>query len=180
MDQVERFGTYLSGETESPFPTLERGNEQAESPEVVDKRLLRAPWDRLSRLAAAPDLVARLRRPLEHAPDLDVLKMRPLRLADAWQMDRLDVLSLFLHATQAGIVVMHWDVLCPHCLTAKASTASLAHLEPNAFCASCATAYERAATACASSSASGQCDGDSDGTTPRRYVSSESELTAKT
>ncbi len=41
-------------------------------------------------------------------------------------------------------------------------------------------AYERAATACASSAAMGQCDGDSDGTTPRRYVSSERPLTTET
>jgi len=135
IDQVEQFGTYLSGESDSPFPTLERGDVPTDS-------TLRAPWDRLSRIAATPELVERLRQHLAQAADLDVLNMRPLRLADAWQMDRLDVLSLFLHATQAGIVVMHWDVLCPHCLTAKARSTSLAHLEPNAFCASCATAYE--------------------------------------
>ena len=41
-------------------------------------------------------------------------------------------------------------------------------------------AYERAATACASNAASGQCDGDSEGTTPRRYVSSERPLTTET
>jgi class 3 adenylate cyclase len=140
--QVEVFGKYLAGEIDSAFPSLERDDPDGESPERVQKRLLRAPWDKLAQSGVAPELVARLRRHLEHAPDPDVLNMRPLLLAAVWRAERLDVLSLFLHAAEAGMLVMHWDVLCPHCRIAKARYVSLALLQPSAFCASCATAYD--------------------------------------
>lgn len=143
LRQVERFERYLTGESHSPYPTLQRGDPDEDVFAPGDGHRVHAPWDKLTQIAGgSPELVDRLRRHLEHSPDSDVLNMRPLALADAWRTDRLDVLSLFLHAAHAGLLVLHWDVLCPHCRVAKVRYGSLGELQPGAFCPSCATAYE--------------------------------------
>lgn len=133
VEQVERFGNYLRGESDSPFPTLLH----ATTDEAPD-----APWTRINAEHVGPELVDRLRRHVTRNPDPDIVDMRPFALADAWQSDRNDVLRLFLEATAAGVLVMHWDVLCPHCRAAKARYASMAQIAPRAFCASCAVSYQ--------------------------------------
>ncbi|MDB6092931.1 MAG: adenylate/guanylate cyclase [Verrucomicrobia bacterium] len=83
------------------------------------------------------ELVGRLVDFLREADDLPAQRMRPYALADAWHADRRDTLKLFLHATRAGVLDFHWDVLCPHCRGAKASATSLGTLDTAVHCDTC-------------------------------------------
>jgi class 3 adenylate cyclase len=92
----------------------------------------------LARDAQQPDdLVARLTEFVTTADDLASQRMRPYALADAWRTDRRKTLKLFLHATRAGLLDFHWDVLCPHCRGAKATSSTMGALNPDAHCDTC-------------------------------------------
>lgn len=92
----------------------------------------------LARDAQQPaDLVTRLAEYVTTSDDLASQRMRPYALADAWQADRRQTLKLFLHATRAGLLDFHWDVLCPHCRGAKATSATMGALNPEAHCDTC-------------------------------------------
>jgi len=83
------------------------------------------------------ELVARLADCVTTADDLTCQRLRPYALAEEWGVPRRPTLSLFLHATRAGLLDFHWDVLCPHCRGAKATAATLGALEPAAHCETC-------------------------------------------
>lgn len=150
--QCEVFGRYLTGEIGDPFPQLrkrhghvasaptERG--LAEGTSVVSSSAARGAWQRLAETSGHAAWVERLRQHVTEAADVDVVNMRPFELADRWQVDRLGVLALCLHATNAGVLTMRWDVLCPHCRTAKGSYGTLVDLQPQVFCESCNVTYD--------------------------------------
>lgn len=83
------------------------------------------------------DLVTRLTEFVSTADDLSSQRMRPYALADLWRADRRDTLKLFLHATRAGLLDFHWDVLCPHCRGSKATATSLDLLTTQVHCDTC-------------------------------------------
>jgi class 3 adenylate cyclase len=78
-----------------------------------------------------------LRRHLETAADLDVVRMRPFELADRWGEDRLRVLRYFLHATRAGVLDLAWSVLCPNCRVATQRILTLAEMKSQSHCETC-------------------------------------------
>ena len=51
-------------------------------------------------------------------------------------------MRLFLYATQAGLLDLHWDVLCPNCRVAKATLGNLADLALEAHCDTCNIRYD--------------------------------------
>jgi class 3 adenylate cyclase len=101
--------------------------------------------DRIAAISAAlraeaqqpAELVTRLQEFVATADDLAVARIRPYAIADEWRADRSGVLHLFLHATRAGLLDFSWDLVCPHCRGAKATTASLSGMKPQAHCDSC-------------------------------------------
>lgn len=84
-----------------------------------------------------PALVDRLSEVVASADDVVAARLRPYELADRWGADRGVVLDLFLRATRAGIVGFRWDVLCPLCRVAKASTTTLRDLPGTVHCDTC-------------------------------------------
>jgi class 3 adenylate cyclase len=87
-------------------------------------------------------LADRLIAHLATAPDDEVTNMRPFIFAGRWGVDRMQALRLFLYATQAGLLDLHWDVLCPNCRVAKAQVNNLADLELTAHCDTCNIRYD--------------------------------------
>jgi class 3 adenylate cyclase len=51
--------------------------------------------------------------------------LRPYVLADIWRASRRDVLTACLHATRAGLLELRWQLLCPLCRGAAASSRTL-------------------------------------------------------
>jgi class 3 adenylate cyclase len=103
--------------------------------------------DRFNALAAQLDsdtgLTPRLIDFLQHAPMVALRSIRPLALARLWHAPADQVVELLLAATQRGILVMGWDLLCPRCRGAKSRVSSLHELPSGAHCSSCNIDYQR-------------------------------------
>jgi class 3 adenylate cyclase len=107
----------------------------------VDRNALEAGLARLARLGVAPALLPRLRSRLLHGTDEQVLRVRPFEAADAWGADRLEVLTLFLHATRAGLFELRWEIMCPECRAPNSEVGSLAALPERFHCDACGIDY---------------------------------------
>jgi class 3 adenylate cyclase len=114
----------LSGPTQVRFTT---GGEQRL--EALKQNLLREGAD-------AP-LLERLVETLAREDDMEVQRLRPYALADAWGAPRRSVLELCLLATRAGLLEFSWDLLCPLCRGAKVRSPSLGGLVPRVHCDTC-------------------------------------------
>ena len=90
----------------------------------------------------AEDGLARLADLVEKGDDLTVRFMRPYEMADIWGLERANVLALFLQATRGGLLQFEWDLLCPLCRGAKATSVSLAGIVPQVHCDTCNIDFE--------------------------------------
>jgi class 3 adenylate cyclase len=86
---------------------------------------------------ADEELIARLAETIARGDDIDLARLRPYRLADNWGAERRAVLELCLRATRAGILDLHWDLLCPMCRGPQESAARLADVDPDVHCDGC-------------------------------------------
>lgn len=99
--------------------------------------------ERLDRAAAALQeagagaLGRRLVELVAHAPDDQVMRIRPYELAAEWSAPRRDVLAACLLAVKAGLLQLQWDVVCPSCRTGASSIDSLGELTAHGFCQLC-------------------------------------------
>src|SRR5713226_4886265 len=87
-------------------------------------------------------LAARLGEHLLTAQEVDLTRMRPLKLARDWAVEPRHVVELFLEATRIGLLRLSWDLLCPRCRGAKRSVAALDQLPKEAHCTSCNIGYD--------------------------------------
>ncbi len=86
----------------------------------------------------APALISRLKEFISGAPDIELTHIRPFALARKWNLDRWEVLRLFLHATRYGLLDLSWEVLCPNCRSSRQPGASsLVDLRKTAHCDVC-------------------------------------------
>jgi hypothetical protein len=69
--------------------------------------------------------------------------IRPYALADAWGKGRTELLTLFLHAANRGLVHLAWDLVCPRCLAPHETSSALARIETVGACLPCSTSYAR-------------------------------------
>lgn len=97
----------------------------------------------LAQSAHAHGLADRLAAHLATAGEVDVARIRPLELARRWGVPALAAVEACLQATRLGLLELRWDLLCPRCRGAKASTASLDRLPQGAHCGTCNIAYDR-------------------------------------
>jgi class 3 adenylate cyclase len=70
--------------------------------------------------------------------DLDVMRIQVRERARAWDADEDAVLSVFLHATRAGLLQLSWDVVCPHCRGAVEEHARAMEIPRDGACEVCA------------------------------------------
>lgn len=113
------------------------------SPPRVDEVALDKLAERLRALPRLdPTLLKRLVEHLRQAPDEEVTRMRPFALARRWGTPRQETLSLFLHATRAGLLDLQWEMLCPNCRVSKASFSTLVDLQEQAHCESCHITFD--------------------------------------
>ena len=82
-------------------------------------------------------LVAKLEDFLDRADELSVQRIRPYALADRWEVNRRAVLEMFLRATQAGILDMSWDLLCPSCRGTTEGHTNLGDVRGRSHCNTC-------------------------------------------
>lgn len=106
--------------------------------------------ERLERAAIAIEKSAfghglgpRLTDVLTRWPEVDVKTLRPLALARRWKVEPRFAVESCLQAVREEALGMRWDLLCPRCQGAKASSPSLDALPTEAHCGSCNVSYGR-------------------------------------
>lgn len=100
----------------------------------------------IQRIEASPHghgLAERLARYLGEGQEVDLARIRPLSLARLWNRPERPVIELCLEATRAGLLELHWDILCPRCRVAKATCNGLDQLPRGAHCDTCNIDYDR-------------------------------------
>lgn len=92
---------------------------------------------RLTQAGIGDSVAGRLAETLMQADDFNISKLRPYVLADHWQVSRKEMLEACLLATRAGVLDLRWDIVCPSCRGAKASSQHLIELNTEMHCDSC-------------------------------------------
>jgi class 3 adenylate cyclase len=86
-------------------------------------------------------VASRLCEAVEQYDDTFLSRLRPYVLADAWKEPRYEVLDLCLEATRLGLLDLQWDILCPLCRGAKASSITLCDLREETHCDTCNVSF---------------------------------------
>jgi class 3 adenylate cyclase len=97
------------------------------------------------RIEATPyghGLAARLADHLLTAQEVDLLRIRPLKLARQWRCQPRAAVELCLEAARAGMLRLQWSLLCPRCQGAKMTVNTLEDLPHGAHCSSCNISYD--------------------------------------
>ncbi len=76
-------------------------------------------------------------------PEVDLLHIRPFRLARRWDVLPRHAVELCLQSVRTGMLALRWDLLCPRCRGAKISTVELDRLPAGAHCDTCNIGYDR-------------------------------------
>ncbi len=107
----------------------------------LDRVQLESLMEQLRRSTMRPELLRWLERTLLEGGDDQLYRVRPYAVADAWGVDRLEVLRLFLHAARLGLFELRWELMCPICRVPKAESQRLAELPTRYHCDSCGIDY---------------------------------------
>lgn len=75
-------------------------------------------------------------------PDFELRRIRPLKLARTWQVEAADLLPSFLAATRAGLLSLHWDLICPHCRGGQNRNEGLNQIDSTARCEPCGITFD--------------------------------------
>lgn len=87
-------------------------------------------------------LADRLAAHVATAQEVDLIRIRPRKLARDWRVPVRHVAELCLDATRLGLLGLSWNLLCPRCGGAKVTATTLEQLPKQAHCASCNIAYD--------------------------------------
>ena len=108
MRHVEEF---LRGQKHVALPRL--------TTHPVNEVALRSGLDKLRHIDLASDRIELLERLIRESADVELTHIRPFAIAKKWDSDRWDVLALFLHATECGLLDFRWEILCPNCRSSR-------------------------------------------------------------
>lgn len=71
------------------------------------------------------------------ASEVALARLRPYELADDWGEPPRQVLAVCLHAVVAGLLELHWEIICPSCRLGADAVSTLAELDESAHCHMC-------------------------------------------
>lgn len=74
---------------------------------------------------------------IETGDELDLARIRLRPLARRLRVDERELIRAGLHATRAGLLVIGWDLICPHCRGVRFTAATLGEIPARASCAAC-------------------------------------------
>ena len=136
LEQVyRRIDAYVRGRLSGadhldPFETpatLSRGQRrrlQEHLQQLLDKRIPAAVVERLGDF-------------LEHGPEQEVARLRPLALARRLQVNADALVAACLHGARQGLLVLLWDILCPLCRIPSGIVETLKALKEHGHCEAC-------------------------------------------
>ncbi len=108
----------------------------------LDETLLATRRQRLRGRQLDETIVERLVEHLVRTPDDEVASMKPFELARGWRHDKREVLRTFLHATEAGLTDLRWQINCPVCKVGAGLASHLGELGETQHCGACRIDYE--------------------------------------
>ncbi|MFN0072322.1 MAG: adenylate/guanylate cyclase domain-containing protein [Chloroflexota bacterium] len=129
--QFDQLSTYLQKRAPTPFPVLKH------NPSDAERRKIGSLTTQLLDVGCPDSIVAALRGHIEDGGDEDVSGMRPLELAEMWDVDPRLTMETFLHAATVGLLEMRWELLCPSCRGISAAALALHDLQNEGLCTSC-------------------------------------------
>jgi eukaryotic-like serine/threonine-protein kinase len=98
--------------------------------------------ERLNVCGVASAVVERLGDFVSLAPAQEVARIRPLALAKRLGLDPEQVVAACLHGAREGLLVLHWDILCPVCRIPSEIKDTLRALREHARCEVCNLDFE--------------------------------------
>ncbi len=110
------------------------------APELAEDARARLEKIRASLIEGGCDraIVDELARWIRTGDEQDLARIQVRERARAWDTDDDRVLSVFLHATRAGLLQLSWDVVCPHCRAAVATSETAGGIPTSGECGMCA------------------------------------------
>ena len=126
--EIERVDALLARGERATLPAPTRADELALG-QALDALRARVPEQ------AA--LVDRLGELVRHGDDVEVARLRPYELADAWGVDRRALLTTMLEGVKAGLCDMRWEVVCPSCRGAVGQAPALSQVAEHGHCPLC-------------------------------------------
>ncbi|HEY5704811.1 MAG TPA: DUF5939 domain-containing protein [Terrimicrobiaceae bacterium] len=131
---IEQLEAFLRGHKLAALPNL--------TVQPVDEAALQAGVGKLRTTGLPAEHIDRLKKMLRAAPDVELTHIRPLAVARQWHADSWEVLSLFLHATRAGLLDFRWEILCPNCRSSRQHFESLNGIERTSHCEVCQIEFD--------------------------------------
>ena len=104
---------------------------------VGDQQVHRAHLDRLVERRVDPFLAGTLVEFALQGSDQEVARMRPLELAQRFEVDERAMAEACLHGAHVGLLELLWDIVCPQCRTATALETTLKNIKSHGRCTSC-------------------------------------------
>lgn len=139
---MEKIGARLSEASERGEPPSIPCVNRPPDPASAAERARIAEAAAKTRERIASPWLERLEAILAERPPGELRRLRPLALAKAWDASPEEVLDLMLAATAAGLLVLRWDVLCPHCRGDRHNLESLGEVGEDAYCAACDLTFD--------------------------------------
>jgi serine/threonine protein kinase/class 3 adenylate cyclase len=82
-------------------------------------------------------VVERLGEYLARGASQDIARIRPLALAERFQLDPNQVVAACLYGVREGLLELHWDLLCPLCRTSSQVIDTLRAIREHGRCEAC-------------------------------------------
>src|SRR5689334_18723466 len=104
----------------------------------IDERLLENKMTQIEQARAwSPRVISKFETLIRSGDELSVYRANPLAFARDRAVAEPESIDLFLHAARAGLVDMHWDILCPHSGLVLESFGKLRALRSHFVCGLC-------------------------------------------
>lgn len=104
----------------------------------VDERLLESRMTEIEQARNwSPRVISKFEALIRSADESSVYRVNPLAFARDRSVSTPESIDLFLHGARAGLVDMHWDILCPHSGLVLESFGKLQSLRSHFVCGLC-------------------------------------------
>lgn len=104
----------------------------------IDERLLESKMTQIEQARAwSPRVISKFETLIRSGEEVSVYRANPLAFARDRGVAEAESIDLFLHAARAGLIDMHWDILCPHSGLVLESFGKLRALRSHFVCGLC-------------------------------------------
>ena len=106
--------------------------------DFIDERLLESRMTQVEQARAwSPRVISRFEALIRSGDEVGLCRVNPLAFARDRGVGEPEAIDLFLHAARAGLLDMHWDILCPHSGLVLGSFGKLHSLRSHFVCGLC-------------------------------------------